>query len=64
MQFWVRDFQMREIIKNAGILTYVCIFLCTISRKDQAKTDFSLRSTAEGEGVVSFSLISLLFLYN
>ena len=39
-------FFVLEKLKNEGILTYVHIFLCTISGKQQAKTVFSLRSTA------------------
>ena len=44
--FELEIFCLREVIKNAGILSYVCIFLRTISGKYQAKTDLSLRSTA------------------
>ena len=45
-------FFVLEKLKNAGILTYVHIFLCTISEKQQAKTVFSLRSSAVIEAVI------------
>ena len=44
--FGLEIFLFREGIKNAGILAYVCIFLRTINKKYQSKTDSSLRSTA------------------
>ncbi|MBQ2614792.1 MAG: hypothetical protein IJB80_05645, partial [Clostridia bacterium] len=52
--FGLGIFRLREVIKNAGILAYVCIFLRTISGKYQAKTDFSLRSTAHRKIFLAF----------
>ena len=45
--FGLGIFHLREDIKNADILAYISIFLRTIGEKVQAKTNFSLRPTAE-----------------
>ena len=57
-------FFVLEKLKNAGILTYVHIFLCTISEKQQAKTVFSLRSTAVIEAVIFICIAFLLLFFS